>query len=84
MWIASGLIVGWLAGAAMKGAGYGIAGDIAVAAVGAVSGAWLIAFVLPEPDRGGIVGALIAGAVAAVLFVAVARLLTRRPAEARG
>ena len=78
MWVVAGLIVGWLAGSAMKGGGYGFAGDIAVAAVGAVAGVWLITFVLPEADRGGIAGSVIAGAVAAVLFVVFARLLTRR------
>lgn len=78
MWVVAGLIVGWLAGSAMRGKGYGLAGDIAVAAVGAISGVWLIAFLVPDAQRGGIVGSLIAGAVGAVLFVALARLLTRR------
>jgi uncharacterized membrane protein YeaQ/YmgE (transglycosylase-associated protein family) len=78
MWVVAGLIVGWLAGSAMKGGGYGFVGDIAVAAIGAIAGVWLITFVLPEADRGGIAGSVIAGAVAAVLFVVFARLLTRR------
>ena len=83
MWVVVGLIVGWLAGSTMKGGGYGLGGDIAVAAVGAIAGVWLLAFVLPEADRGGIVGSVIAGAIAAGLFVAVARLLTRRTTGAR-
>lgn len=83
MWVVVGLIAGWLAGSTMKGNGYGFAGDIAVAAVGAIAGVWLIAFVLPEADRGGIAGSVIAGAVAAVLFVVFARLLTRRTGALR-
>ena len=82
MWVVVGLIVGWLAGSTMKGNGYGFAGDIAVAAIGAIAGVWLVTFVFPEADRGGIVGPAIAGAVAAALFVLFARLLTRRTARA--
>ena len=78
MWVVVGLIVGWLAGSTMKGSGYGLFGDIAIAVVGAIAGAWLIAFAVPEADRGGLVGTIAAAAVAAALFVALARLLTRR------
>jgi len=81
MWVVAGLIVGWLAGSAMKGGGYGFIGDIAVAAVGAIAGVWLVTFVVPEADRGGLAGPVIAGAVAAALFVLFARLLTRRTAR---
>jgi len=83
IWVVVGLVVGWLAGSTMKGNGYGFAGDIAVAAVGAIAGVWLIAFLVPEPDRGGIFGSVIAGAVAAALFVVFARLLTRRSGALR-
>lgn len=83
MWVVVGLIAGWLAGSAMKGSGYGLAGDIAVGVIGAISGGWLIAYVIPEAERGGLVGSIIGGTVAALLFVAVARLLTRRTAGAR-
>jgi uncharacterized membrane protein YeaQ/YmgE (transglycosylase-associated protein family) len=82
MWVVVGLIVGWLAGSAMKGGGYGLTGDIAVGVVGAISGGWLIAYVIPEAERGGLVGSIIGGTVAALLFVGVARLLTRRTLRA--
>lgn len=78
MWVVVGLIVGWLAGTTMKGSGYGLVGDIAIAVVGAIAGAWLVAFAMPEADRGGIVGTVIAAIVGAGAFVALARLLTRR------
>lgn len=78
MWVVVGLIVGWLAGSTMKGSGYGLVGDIAIAVVGAIAGAWLIAFAVPEADRGGPVGTVIAAIVGAGTFVALARLLTRR------
>jgi uncharacterized membrane protein YeaQ/YmgE (transglycosylase-associated protein family) len=81
MWVLVGLIAGWLAGTTMKG-GYGLAGDIVVAVVGAVVGVWLIVFVVPEADRGGLGGPIMAGLVTAGAFVGLARLLTRqvRPA----
>lgn len=31
MWVVVGLIVGWLVGSTMKGSGYGLVGDIAIA-----------------------------------------------------
>jgi uncharacterized membrane protein YeaQ/YmgE (transglycosylase-associated protein family) len=80
MWVVAGLIAGWLAGATMRGSGYGLAGDVAVAAVGAIAGVWLLGFAVP--DHGGLAGSVIAAAVAALLFVAVARVLTR-PAALR-
>lgn len=83
MWVVGGLIVGWLAGSSMKGGGYGFVGDIAVGSIGAIAGVWLVTFVVPEADRGGIAGPVIAGSVAAVLFVIAARLLTRRTGPAR-
>lgn len=82
MWVVVGLIAGWLAGSTMHSGGYGPIGDIAVGLVGAIAGAWLISVALPEAERGGLVGPIIGGAVAAVLFVGVARLLTRRTVQA--
>ncbi len=82
MWVVVGLIAGWLLGSTMKGNGYGLAGDLAVAVVGAIVGVWLIIFVVPEADRSGLVGPAIAGIVGAGAFVGLARLLTRRVATA--
>lgn len=82
MLVVAGLIVGWLAGSAMKGGGYGFVGDIAVATIGALAGVWLVTFVVPEAERGGLLGPAIGGAVAAALFVIAARLLTRRTGPA--
>lgn len=81
-WVVAGLIVGWLAGTMMKGSGYGLVGDIVVGLVGAVAGAWLFAFVVPADQRNGVVGPIIVAAISAVVFVALARLLTRRVVRA--
>ena len=82
MWVVVGLIGGWLAGSTMRGNGYGLAGDLAVAVVGAVVGVWLVVFLVAETDRGGYGIPIIAGLVGAGAFAGLARLLTRRVAPA--
>lgn len=82
MWVVVGLIVGWLAGLIMKGSGYGLVGDILVGLVGGVVGAWLFNFVVPATDRSGFLGSILVGAIGAAVFVALARLLTRRAVRA--
>jgi uncharacterized membrane protein YeaQ/YmgE (transglycosylase-associated protein family) len=82
MWVVAGLIVGWLAGSRMRG-GYGIFGDIAIAVVGGIAGAWLVTAAVPEATRGGLAGTVIAAVVSAAIFVGLARLLSRRSAAPR-
>ncbi|HXW19882.1 MAG TPA: GlsB/YeaQ/YmgE family stress response membrane protein [Roseiarcus sp.] len=40
--LAVGLIAGWLAGKIVRGAGYGLIGDIAIGLIGAFIGDWLL------------------------------------------
>jgi uncharacterized membrane protein YeaQ/YmgE (transglycosylase-associated protein family) len=40
-WVVLGLIAGWLAGVAVRGAGYGILGDIVLGILGALVGGWI-------------------------------------------
>ena len=82
MWVVVGLIVGWLAGLIMKGSGYGLVGDLLVGLVGGVVGAWLFNFVVPAADRNGFLGSILVAAIGAAVFVALARLLTRRAVRA--
>lgn len=82
VWVVAGLIAGWLAGTMMKGSGYGLVGDIVVGLIGAVAGAWLFGFVVPADQRNGLVGSIIVAAISAVVFVVLARLLTRRAIRA--
>jgi uncharacterized membrane protein YeaQ/YmgE (transglycosylase-associated protein family) len=81
-WLVIGLIAGWLAGLVMKRSGYGLVGDILVGILGAVAGAWLFVFIVPVDARGGLVGTIVVAAISAVLFVGLARLLTRRTVRA--
>jgi uncharacterized membrane protein YeaQ/YmgE (transglycosylase-associated protein family) len=43
-WLVVGLLAGWSAGFVMKGAGYGLIGDIAAGLVGALIGGFLFGF----------------------------------------
>jgi uncharacterized membrane protein YeaQ/YmgE (transglycosylase-associated protein family) len=69
-----GLVAGWLAGQIVRGAGFGLIGDLIIGIIGAFIGDWLL------PQVGihlgtGIVSAIINAAIGAVLLLLVIRLL---------
>jgi uncharacterized membrane protein YeaQ/YmgE (transglycosylase-associated protein family) len=69
-----GLVAGWLAGKIVRGAGFGLIGDVAIGIVGAFIGYWLL------PQIGvhlgtGIVSAIVNATIGAVLLLLVVRLL---------
>lgn len=76
-WVVAGLIAGWLAGATMRGSGYGRIGDVAVGLVGAFSGAWLFVFFVVNDVPNALAWEIVAAAIGAATFVLVARLVTR-------
>jgi uncharacterized membrane protein YeaQ/YmgE (transglycosylase-associated protein family) len=82
IWVAFGLVAGWLAGLLMKGGGYGLVGDLAVGILGAIVCAWLFVFIVPAEQRSGLVGTVLVAIAGAVVFVGMARLLTRRVVHA--
>lgn len=82
IWVAFGLVAGWLAGLVMKGGGYGLVGDLVVAILGAIVCAWLFVFIVPAEQRSGLVSTALVAIAGAVVFVGLARLLTRRVVRA--
>ena len=69
-----GLVAGWLAGKIVRGAGFGIIGDIAIGIVGAFIASWLF------PKLGirlglGIVSQIIYSAIGAIILLLVVRLV---------
>jgi uncharacterized membrane protein YeaQ/YmgE (transglycosylase-associated protein family) len=69
-----GILAGWLAGRIVRGAGFGIIGDLLVGIVGAFIGNWLL------PRAGlhlgsGIVSAFVNATIGAILLLLVVRLL---------
>ena len=69
-----GLIAGWLAGQIVRGAGFGVLGDIVVGFIGAFIGNWLL------PRLGiqlgvGLIAAIFDATIGAILLLLVVRLV---------
>ena len=70
-----GLIAGWLAGKIVRGAGFGIIGDIAIGIVGAFIAAWL----LPKLHIAlgtGLIREIINATLGAVVLLLIVRLVS--------
>jgi uncharacterized membrane protein YeaQ/YmgE (transglycosylase-associated protein family) len=72
-----GIIAGWLAGQIMRGAGYGLIGDLIVGIIGAYVGDWLL------PRLGihlctGIISAIINATIGALVLLFILRLIFAR------
>lgn len=70
-----GLIAGWLAGQIVRGAGFGLIGDIVVGLIGAFIGDWLI------PRLGlhlgtGLVGLIVNAAIGAIVLLLVVSVIS--------
>jgi uncharacterized membrane protein YeaQ/YmgE (transglycosylase-associated protein family) len=79
-WIVVGLIAGWLAGAVMRGGGYGIVGNIVVGILGALLGGFLASslFNMPDAVNGINVTSLLVAFLGAVILIAIVRALPGR------
>ena len=71
-----GAIAGWLAGQLMKGAGFGLIGNIVVGIVGAFV-AGLVFPAVGFPMGGGIVGSIISATIGAVILLFLIKLVKR-------
>ncbi|WP_179402675.1 GlsB/YeaQ/YmgE family stress response membrane protein [Burkholderia guangdongensis] len=76
MWLIIGAIAGWLAGALVKGGGFGLIVDIIVGIVGAFIGGWL-ASALGIHIGSGFIGSIIVAVIGAVILLFVIRLFKR-------
>ena len=73
-----GIIAGWIGGKIVRGAGFGLIGDLIVGIVGAFIGRWL----LPQLGVGVIVhnpiiDSIIVAAIGAIILLLVLRLIRR-------
>jgi uncharacterized membrane protein YeaQ/YmgE (transglycosylase-associated protein family) len=69
-----GLVAGWLAGKVVRGAGFGIIGDIVIGIIGAFIASWLF------PQLGfhlgtGLLSEIIYSAIGAIILLLVVRLI---------
>jgi uncharacterized membrane protein YeaQ/YmgE (transglycosylase-associated protein family) len=76
IWLVIGAIAGWIAGAVVKGGGFGLIGDIILGIIGAVVGGWL-AGVLGISIGGGLIATIITATVGAILLLLLVRLIRR-------
>lgn len=70
-----GIVAGFLAGKIMRGAGFGLFGDMVVGVLGAFIGGWLFAKL--GVVAGGIAGLLITALVGAMVLLFLIRLIKR-------
>jgi len=75
LFLVIGIVAGFLAGKIMKGAGYGLVGDLIVGVIGAFIGVWV--FGLLGIAAEGIIGLLVAAVVGALLLLFVIRLIKK-------
>lgn len=76
VWLIVGAIAGWLAGLIVKGAGFGLLGNIVIGIIGAVVAGWLL------PRLGvslgtGIVSAIINAAIGGVIVLVILSFIRR-------
>jgi uncharacterized membrane protein YeaQ/YmgE (transglycosylase-associated protein family) len=71
-----GAVAGWLAGLIVRGAGFGLIGDIIVGIVGAFIAGWLLPR-LGIHIMSGMIGAIIDATIGAVILLLVIRLVRR-------
>jgi uncharacterized membrane protein YeaQ/YmgE (transglycosylase-associated protein family) len=73
-----GAIAGWLAGLIVRGAGFGLIGDIIIGIVGAFIAGWLLPKVgITSIVRNAIVDQIIFATIGAVILLLVIRLIRR-------
>jgi uncharacterized membrane protein YeaQ/YmgE (transglycosylase-associated protein family) len=76
LWIAIGLIAGWLA-SAVVGGGYGVIGDIVVGVVGAFLGGLLFRSLGVGAPFGGLAGTIFVAFIGAIVLLLLLRLINR-------
>jgi uncharacterized membrane protein YeaQ/YmgE (transglycosylase-associated protein family) len=73
VWIISGIIAGWLAGMLVRGAGYGLLGDLLLGLIGGLIGGSLAGVFGIQPTNW--IGAVIIAALGGVILVWILHLI---------
>ncbi len=77
VWIIVGAVAGWIAGLVVKGAGFGLIGNIVIGIIGAFVAGWL----LPQLGLrigGGIIAAIINAAIGGIIVLVILSFIRRR------
>ena len=75
LFLVIGIVAGFIAGKIMKGAGFGLVGDLIVGVIGSFVGVWV--FGLLNISSGGILGLLIAAIVGALILLYIIRIVKK-------
>jgi uncharacterized membrane protein YeaQ/YmgE (transglycosylase-associated protein family) len=73
-WLLVGLIAGWLAGSVMRGAGYGIVGDVIVGLIGSCIGGFICSFFVQ--GIAGFWGTVLVAFIGACVLIAIVRMFS--------
>ncbi len=76
IWLLVGAVAGWIAGAVVKGGGFGLLGDIVVGILGAFIAGWLFPR-LGVSLGAGIVSVIVSAAIGAIILLLLVRLIRR-------
>ena len=76
VWLIIGAVAGWIAGALVKGGGFGVIGDIVVGVLGALLGGFLFSS-FGASIGGGLIGSIVVATIGAVILVAAVRVIKR-------
>jgi uncharacterized membrane protein YeaQ/YmgE (transglycosylase-associated protein family) len=76
LFLAIGILAGFIAGKIMKGSGFGLIGDLIIGVIGSFVGVWV--FGLLGIASGGLIGLLVAAVVGSLLLLYVLRLVKSR------
>ena len=70
-----GVVAGWLAGALMKGGGFGLVGNLVLGIIGSIVGGFTFSLLGLSADS--TLGSLITATVGAMLFIALLRVIKK-------
>jgi uncharacterized membrane protein YeaQ/YmgE (transglycosylase-associated protein family) len=73
LWIISGIVAGWLAGMLIRGAGFGLLGDLAVGLIGGLIGGFIAGLVGIQPTS--LVAEILVAALGGVILVWLLHLI---------
>jgi uncharacterized membrane protein YeaQ/YmgE (transglycosylase-associated protein family) len=76
IWLLVGAVAGWIAGAVVKGGGFGLLGDIVVGILGAFIAGWLFPR-LGVSIGAGIISVIVSAAIGAIILLLLVRLVRR-------
>ncbi len=73
-WIRVGIIAGWLAGRLVRGAGFGLIGDLILGLIGGLVGGWIFS-ALGIPGPNGLIEGIVVATIGAVILVWISHLI---------